>query len=127
MWFDESRTIDNLKVTAHGVALFQKIESQFYNQYLPESYGCAASGGCTLRTPDDEGALFINFALHPGSYQPSGHINVSRAREFYIDFESSFVGSTLDSSTVTATFLAEGVALNFLLVSDGSAVLRYST
>lgn len=36
-------------------------------------------------TPTDNGLMMVNFALHPGDYQPSGHFNVSRAREFYLD------------------------------------------
>jgi hypothetical protein len=29
----------------------------------------------------------IPFCLYPNDYQPSGHINVSRAREFYLNYE----------------------------------------
>ena len=45
-------------------------------------------------TPEDEGAVMINFCLYPGTYQPSAHINVSRAREFYFNFTSAYVGVT---------------------------------
>ncbi len=45
--------------------------------------------------------------------QPSGHINVSRAREFYILYESSVITSVnLGQLIVVAS------ALNFLLISD---------
>jgi hypothetical protein len=64
----------------------------------------------------------ITFNLYPGTYQPSGHINVSRAREFYIAYDSSYVGSA-----TTADLVVNAVAINFLLVSDGSATLRYAT
>lgn len=50
-------------------------------------------GEHTIITPADDGALFINFALYPGVYQPSGYINISRAREFYIHLYSSVIGS----------------------------------
>jgi hypothetical protein len=51
-------------------------------------------------TPSDSGALFVNFCLKPGSYSPSGHFNVSRAREFYLDIGSSVIGYP-DASNVT--------------------------
>ena len=79
-------------------------------------------GGSALETPDDTGALFINFALFPRSYQPSGHLNISRAREFYINYSSSYV-----TSTTPADLVAVALCINFLLVTDGSAVLRYAT
>jgi hypothetical protein len=79
-------------------------------------------GGTSLSTPDDVGALFVNMALFPRSYQPSGHLNISRARETYLKWNSTYIGT---SSAVDIFIVA--VAINFLLITDGSAVLRYST
>ena len=112
-----ARTIDSVSVTAHGVPLYNSFDASFFNSYQTDIYGREK-----LMAPDDEGALFINFALHPYSMQPSGHINTSRAREFYLIFDTSVA-----SSSNPCTLLVEGSALNFLLVSDGTAVLRYTT
>jgi hypothetical protein len=113
----ETETIDTLSVIAHGISIYQEYKAAFYRDYIPYTYGCH-----TIRTPEDRGALMINFCLTPGEYQPSGHLNISRAREFFINFTSSYV-----TTSTTATALALGIAINFLLISDGSAVLRYST
>jgi len=110
-------TVDTLTVTAHGITIFDTFNDEFFNAYMPYHYG-----GPALVTPDDPGALFINFALFPRSYQPSGHLNISRARETYIRWTTSYV-----SSRTPADVIAVAVAINFLLVTDGSAVLRYST
>jgi hypothetical protein len=110
-------TITQLNVEAHGVPLYRDTPSAFFNSYIPNHYG-----GQYIRTPDDCGALMITFNLYPGSYQPSGHVNISRAREFYIKYTSSFCDSTHPCDLV-----AVAVALNFLLISDGSAVLTAST
>ena len=110
-------TVDTLSLTAHGIVIFDGFCDTFYNQYLPFHYG-----GPALVTPDDPGALFINMALFPRSYQPSGHLNISRARETYLKWTTSYV-----SSKTPADLLAVAVAINFLLITDGSAVLRYST
>lgn len=42
--------------------------------------------------PKDEGIMMFNFALAPGELQPSGHFNVSRAREFYMELSSDIIG-----------------------------------
>jgi hypothetical protein len=58
--------------------------------------------------------LMLNFCLYPGTYQPSGHLNVSRARELYLEYVSSYV-----SQASPADLLVLGRAINFLLISDG--------
>jgi hypothetical protein len=111
-------TMQWVTIKAHGIPIYNKFPASFYNAYLPYNYG-----GPNIRTPEDCGALMITFCLYPGTYQPSGHINVSRAREFYIDFETT---SVVDSDNL-GTLVVIASAINFLLISDGSAVLRYST
>lgn len=111
-------TIDWVTIKAHGIPIYNQFPAKFYNAYLPYNYG-----GPNVRTPEDCGALMITFCLYPGTYQPSGHINVSRAREFYIEFATT---SAIDSLNA-GTLIVIASAINFLLISDGSAVLRYST
>lgn len=118
MSYNERRMIDTLRITAHGNILVNSFPSTFFNYYTPYTYG-----GVNVSSPDDIGALFVTFCLYPGTYQPSSHINVSRAREFYVQYASSFLGSAVSN----ANFLGIASAINFLLISDGSAVLRYST
>ena len=113
----EYPTIDTITVTAHGVKLYEQIEDRFFNAYQPFHYG-----GSNIVTPKDPGALLINFCLYPRSYQPSGHVNVSRAREFFLDWTTSYV-----TSAYPATLFAVAIAINFLVVSDGTALLRYAT
>ena len=110
-------TIDNLQLQAHGINIFQQFKTQFFRDYLSYTFG-----GANINTPEDLGAVLMNFCLYPGTYQPSGHINVSRAREFYLQFVSSYC-----SSSTPCDLLVLAYAINFILISDGSAVLRYST
>jgi len=113
----QTATIDSITIKAHGVPIYNNFNSKFYNAYVPYHYG-----GPNVIVPKSIGALMIPFSLYPGSYLPSGHINVSRAREFYITYASSVV------NTVTVgNLIVSGSAINFLLISDGSAVLRYTT
>ena len=110
-------TVDTLSLTSHGITIFDTFNDTFFNQYMPFHYG-----GTALTTPDDVGALFINMALFPRSYQPSGHLNISRARETYLKWTTSYI-----SPSTSADLLVIAIAINFLLISDGSCVLRYST
>lgn len=112
-----TRTVDTLQLQAHGINIFSTYSSDFFGNYMPYVYG-----GANIITPEDPGAYMLNFCLYPGTYQPSGHINVSRAREFYLQYVSNYV-----STSAPADLLTLAIAINFLLISDGSAVLRYST
>jgi hypothetical protein len=109
--------IRNLGLKAHGITIYDTVPAVFFSTYTPFHYG-----DTKLRPPVDSGALMLNFALFVGKYQPSGYLNVSRARELYIHW----TGIYIDSST-PAQLIGAAIAINFLLVSDGSAVLRYST
>jgi len=113
----DQRGIDKLKIEAQSVTLYQELDSSFFSSYLVETY----SPHC-LVSSEDPGALFVNFCMNPYDDQPSGHLNVSRAREFFINVTTSVV----DSSN-TANIHAEAQCINFLLVADGSAILRYTT
>ena len=112
-----SQTTDSLSIISHGITIFDNFPSTFYNAYLPFKY----SDPCWI-TPEDNSLMFITFCLFPGSYQPSGHLNISRARETYVNVASTYV-----SSNGRCNFNVVASAINFLLISDGSAVLRYST
>ena len=110
-------TVDSMALTSHGIVIFDSFADTFFSSYMPFHYG-----GTALCTPDDVGALFVNMALFPRAYQPSGHLNISRARETYLKWTSTYI-----SAATPADLLVVAVALNFLLITDGSAVLRYST
>lgn len=112
-----TQTVDTIQLQAHGINIFDYYKVQFFASYMPWVYG-----GPNIVTPEDPGALMLNFCLYPGTYQPSGHINVSRVREFYLNYVSSYI-----STANPTTMFVQADAINFLLISDGSAVLRYST
>jgi hypothetical protein len=82
-------TVDSVTITSHSITIFDNYGSTFFNSYLPLQYG-----GPAINTPEDIGALMVNFAIYPRSYQPSGHFNLSRARETFINFVSRFISPT---------------------------------
>jgi hypothetical protein len=115
-YYKESPAIDTLSIKAHGIVIYREMSESFYNSYLPYRFGKK------MNTPEDRGWYMINFNYLPGEHQPSGHINLSRAREFYMNYTSSVISS---ANKVNITVLSD--CINFLLVKDGTAALRYST
>lgn len=104
-----TKTIDRITITAHGIFLYNDIPANFFHQYTTYTYG-----GPHVQTPEDEGCLMIPFNLYPGTYQPSGHVNVSRAREFYIRFISSVIGEVVDGTATAGVLVVVASAINFL-------------
>lgn len=115
------KTIDRLKVAAHGIPIYNDFPAEFFSNYSPYIWG-----GRNIATPEDVGALMVNFCLYPGTYQPSGHLNISRAREFFVQYTSSYIGRTDASNGAEDYPLAAGesvrdavllflaIAINFL-------------
>jgi hypothetical protein len=109
--------IVNLNLLAHSVNLFSTFPAEFFNRYVPLKYG-----GSNYVTPTDPGLYMYSFSLYPGVYQPSGHFNASRARELYLNYTSNYI-----TSNNTATFMVTAQCINFILITEGSCTLRYST
>lgn len=112
----ETNHVTSLKVTAQGTNLYNETPGTFFNAYKPFNFG-----GSNINTPTDPGVFLVNFCFYPGTYQPSGHINVSRSREFYIEYVSTYI-----TSTTPGELIIEGSCFNFLLITDGSAILRFA-
>ncbi len=110
-------TIDTFSLTSHNIKIFDAYSDTFFTSYQPFHFG-----GSNIVTCEDTGALFVNMSLFPRTYQPSGHLNISRVRETFAKITSSYCGTN-----TTCNFIVVSKAINFLLVSDGTATLRFST
>jgi hypothetical protein len=108
-----ANAISTLSISLHGQKLYDAMPKEFFTDYVPTCYGKSEISA----SEEDPASGMISFALIGGIYQPNGHLNVSRAREFYFQ----------PNCDVAGTLILEADAINFLLISDGNAVLRYST
>lgn len=115
-WKKQNRVLDTFSLETRGIQLYPTTPVEFFNYYVPYNYGR------NISSPIDIGAYMVTFNLYPGAYQPSGHINLSNSREFFFIYRSSVL-----SAIVTGVLVVYAMAINFLLISDGSAVLRYNT
>lgn len=105
-------TIETINISAHGIDIYKQFPASFFNSYTTYHYG-----GPNINAPKDVGSLFIPFCLYPGTYQPSGHINVSRAREFYMTYNATTFDPTA-LNPLTGLLVVIASAINFLLISD---------
>jgi hypothetical protein len=118
---EENPIIQKITLAIHGNKIYDDYSIDFFNKYVPYHYGSSEH----IVSPKTNGLGMITFALYPGEYQPSGHINISRVREFFINYDAPIIGAA--GGIQSASFIATSVAINFLLIDEGSAVLRYST
>jgi len=124
VYLDEAHCVSKLELRAHDIVIYPSLPPSFYNSYIPSRYGSS------LKTPKDLGWYMLNFNINPGDFQPSGHINTSRSREFYLHYISAIDTATSqyiirNDNPVDLIVLAD--CINFLLIKDGNATLRFST
>lgn len=117
-YYKELPVIESMELTSDGITLFRNTHESFYNSYLPYRFGS------NINTPIDRGMYMINLNFNPGDYQPSGHVTLSKVREFSIKYQSLY---DLLLPEYKTELIVSASAINFLLVKDGGAVLRYTT
>jgi hypothetical protein len=112
LYYNETPTIDLLNIKTSDIELYPQLPPSFYNSYLPWKTPATS-------TPSELGWYYMPFGLTPMSDGASGHINVTRAREFYLAYKSSFI-----SPTNTTTLIVLATAINFLIVKNNSLTLK---
>lgn len=124
VYLNETPVVTSLELRAHDTIIYPKLAPSFYNSYLPTRFGG------NLKTPKDIGWYMMNFCVNPGDYQPSGHFNVSQERELYLNYVSAVDSNTSlpyirKDNPINLIVIAE--CINFLLVQNNTAVLRFAT
>jgi|SRR3989344_780923 len=75
VYHQSQKTITTVSILAHGISIYNNFAAEFFADYQPYHYG-----GYNIVTPEDDGALMINFNLYPGTYQPSGFYSNCRQK-----------------------------------------------
>lgn len=110
-------TVNNITFETYSIELNKEVQEKFYNAYTPFRFG-----ENKITSPVDPGKYMLNLNLYPNSFQASGYLNTSLAREFFIKYASTFISNDNKCELVLL-----GIAINFLLIANGSANLRFST
>lgn len=98
-----------------------KLEPDNLGNLFFRDYVSYKHGGHFFSSSNDMGVYLYNFALYPGQNQPSGHLNISRAREFFFEWISDFI-----NGSYSADIFVVASAINFLLLGNGNAIMRYA-
>lgn len=110
--------IDTLGVNIYDTYFYSKDNKrEFYSQYLPYAYSNGFISGDTLHN-----SIFITFANIPGTFQPSGFVNLSKTKEMFL----SIVANEGISLVKKARLNIQSNCRNFLLIADGSCIVRFS-
>jgi hypothetical protein len=123
IYLDESHVVQNLSLKSFDITIYNSFAPEFYNNYIPLRYGK------DLKTTKEIGWYMMNFNFMPGQYQPSGHLNVSRARELDLVYTSA-LNSTYNNiisqqNPVDLIVLAD--CINFIIYKNNAMALRFST
>jgi hypothetical protein len=115
-YYQEESIVDSISIIAHDIEIFKSHKSIFYNSYLSSRFK-------NINTPDDANIYLIPLCINPYNHNPSGSINVSLVREFYIGFTSKLI-----SSNYPVDLIVLARTINFLLVdaNTGGLHLKYS-
>lgn len=119
---EHSRSIEeiitHLGVNIYDTYFYQKENPRsFYADYLPYAY----SNGYIF-SDEQYQSMFVTFANIPGPYQPSGFVNLSKTKELFLSVK---VNPNV-SITNKARLAIESWCRNFLLIADGSCIVRFS-
>jgi len=110
--------IQTLGVNIYDTYFFAKENRrEFYSNYLAYAYSNGFISGDTQNS-----SIFITFANIPGPYQPSGFVNLSKTKEMFLDARVHPDISILNKARINI----QSWCRNFLLIADGSCIVRFS-
>jgi hypothetical protein len=102
-------------VEIYDTTFYETQARQFYSDYLPYAY----CNGYITSNDNASSNIMFNFAQIPGYSNPNCHFNVSKTRSVIYHVTAN-LGPNNKITVYTDT-----VCINFIIISDGSMVIRY--
>jgi len=123
VYYNEKHCITKMELRSNDIVIYPELAPEFYDSYLPYRYGVH------LKTPKQLGWYMINFCMNPGEHQPSGHMNATNNRELDLRYVSAVDDS--DNYIIRpdnpVDLIVSADVINFLIVHNGTAALRFAT
>jgi hypothetical protein len=113
-YFSEEDSITEAALKLQDNKLFKSNPIKLYTSYIPYTFK-------GYNTPIDGGWMIFNFQFRKDQYDPSGHLDMSKNRELYFHYESAVI-----TNEDRAKMYVIASAINFLLIKENDAILRYS-
>jgi hypothetical protein len=113
-YYNESPVVQKAGFEASGNNLFDSHHTKFYNSYVVSKFE-------NMNAPIDIGYYAMPFCAK-NQHNPSGSIDFSELRELYLYFESNSISSVNPTDLIVLT-----KCINFILIDQGSLMLKYIT
>lgn len=110
IYYSEEHVVDKVGISLNDIEIHPFDTVNKYSAFHPY----AAPG---IMVPDDRGWLFFTHQFN-NSYDPSGHLNLSRNREIRLTYQSSRI-----SDLNKVQLYVDAQCINFLIVNKGTAKL----
>jgi hypothetical protein len=114
-YYNEIPIVNDFAFVGNDSAVYGTQSILFYDGYLPY-----ISGNKIMS--NNNNIYYLPFNIHSKDQQPSGYVNLSKIRELYIEYSSNIIEQY---NPVKMYIYAR--ALNFILISNNSATLKYMT
>lgn len=113
-----TNVVQTLGVNIYDTYFYSKDNKrEFYSHYLPYAYSNGFIMGDTVSN-----SMFITFANIPGPHQPSGFVNLSKTKEMFLDIKANPNISLSNKARINI----QSWCRNFLLIADGSCIVRFA-
>jgi hypothetical protein len=116
-YYETTPAVDSIGLISNGSSVYDSNPGIFYNAYIPLRFG-----EDRIMTPSDDGSYLMTFGIYPGEAQPSGYLNFSQSRDQYLAYSSSYIDVDHPVALVVCAS-----CINFLILTNGSMSLRYSS
>lgn len=114
-YYNEIPIVNNFAFDGNDSAVYGTQSTLFYDGYLPY-----ISGNKIMS--NNNNIYYLPFNINSQDHQPSGYVNLSKIRELYIEYSSNVI-----EQYKPVKMYVYARALNFILISNNSATLKYMT
>lgn len=113
-YYDETPIFTSFDLSVNGSSPHGNNNVNFYDSYLTYMAGKNISNASNM--------YYIPYTYFPNDHQPCGYLNMSKAREIYLNYSSHII-----EDYAPVKLYMHAISLNFLLYTDSSAILKYIT
>lgn len=114
-FYNEIPIVNSFRFEGNDSATYGTQSVTFYDGYLP-----LISGSKIMS--NNNNIYYLPFTFNPQKMQPCGYLNLSKVRELYLEYSSNVI-----EDYKPVKLYIYGTALNFLLITQNSATLKYIT
>jgi hypothetical protein len=114
-YYQETPVINSLELKVNNTSTYSINNVKLYDGYLPYI------SDKNIITSNNN-IYYLPFSFYESQFQPCGYLNLSKAREIYLEYDSNYI-----EDYKPIKLYAYAKTINFLLITKNSANLKYIT